>query len=124
MYHLGIIGSQDVDAHDWLADATDLKIEVPDGMVGAVAGSANGKQVVVLPRNGTGRPLPPHAIDYRSNIRAMAELGVGRIVTTSMAGTLRKVVPVGSLLMLDHSSTSPEIASSHCSTTIGSGSPT
>jgi len=101
MYHLGVIGSQDVDAHDWLTDANDLKVEVPGAIIAAVAGSMNGKKVVVVPRNGTGRPLPPHAIDYRSNLLAMRELGVGRIVTTSMAGTLRTDIPVGSLLMLD-----------------------
>lgn len=101
MFQLGIIGSQDVDAHDWLADATDVKIDLPGATVVAVTGSMHGRSVAVIPRNGTGRPLPPHAIDYRSNVLAMRELGVGRIVTTSLAGSLRADLPVGSLLLLD-----------------------
>ncbi|HZD42753.1 MAG TPA: MTAP family purine nucleoside phosphorylase, partial [Methanomicrobiales archaeon] len=45
------------------------------------------------------RGLPPHRINYRANIAAMAIKGVDRMVSIGSAGALRREIPVGSLVI-------------------------
>jgi 5'-methylthioadenosine phosphorylase len=101
MPDLAVIGSQDVESHEWLDDTRKIEIRLDDQSVSATIGHLNGCELIVLPRNGVNRPMPPHAIDYKSNIQALVASGVRRVMTTSMVGTLRRSIPVDSLLLLD-----------------------
>jgi 5'-methylthioadenosine phosphorylase len=44
---------------------------------------------VLINRHGYGFPLPPHAINYRANIRALADLGFQDIVSLNSVGSLK-----------------------------------
>ncbi len=101
MPELAIIGSQDVEASEWLDDAERIELPATDTSVPATIGRLNGCELIVMPRNSSGRPMPPHAIDYRTNIDALARTGVRRVLTTAMVGTLRPSVPNGSMLLVD-----------------------
>ncbi|PTY03223.1 purine phosphorylase [Opitutaceae bacterium EW11] len=54
--------------------------------------------LVVLNRHGYGVPLPPHSINYRANIRALADLGFREIVSLNSVGSLKPDLPPGSLV--------------------------
>ncbi len=101
MAEFAIIASQDVETSAWLTDAKDIRLSTSDASVAATIGSLHGCEVIVLMRNSSGRPVAPHAIDYRTNIAALAQAGVRRVVTTAMVGSLRQSIPVGSMLILD-----------------------
>lgn len=52
--------------------------------------------VVLLNRHGP-QYVPPHAINHRANIRALADLGCADIVALNSVGSLREDLPPGSL---------------------------
>lgn len=65
---------------------------------GSVHYKARGEQIL-LNRHGIGAPpLPPHAINYRANIRAIADLGFEDIVSLNSVGSLKLNLPPGTLL--------------------------
>lgn len=64
---------------------------------GAVTYKARGDQVL-LNRHGFGAPLPPHAINHRANIRALADLGFKDVVSLNSVGSLKRELPPGSLV--------------------------
>ena len=64
---------------------------------GAVTYKARGEHVL-LNRHGPAAPLPPHAINYRANIRALADLGFQDIVSLNSVGSLKPGLPPGSLV--------------------------
>ena len=53
---------------------------------------------VLLNRHGFGLPLPPHAINYRANIRALADLGYKDIVSLNSVGSLKRDLPPGTFV--------------------------
>jgi 5'-methylthioadenosine phosphorylase len=52
----------------------------------------------VVNRHGPGKPLPPHSINYRANIRALADLGFRDVVSLNSVGSLRPEIPPGSVV--------------------------
>ena len=53
---------------------------------------------VLINRHGAGEPLPPHALNHRANLRALADLGFTDVVALSSVGSLRPDLPPGSLV--------------------------
>jgi 5'-methylthioadenosine phosphorylase len=53
---------------------------------------------VLINRHGYGFPKPPHSINYRANIRGLADLGFKDIVSLNSVGSLQRDVPPGSLV--------------------------
>ena len=53
---------------------------------------------VLINRHGDGFPLPPHAINYRANLAALAELGFQDIVAQNSVGSLKKDLPPGTFV--------------------------
>lgn len=53
---------------------------------------------VLINRHGYGFPLPPHSINYRANIRALAELGFKDVVSLNSVGSLTTEIPPGSII--------------------------
>ena len=58
-------------------------------------------RVAFLPRHGSRHTIPPHAINYRANLWAMASLGVGQIIAPSAAGSLQRHVKRGEFVVCD-----------------------
>ena len=53
---------------------------------------------VLINRHGYGFPLPPHSINYRANIRALADLGYTDIVSLNSVGSLKPELPPGTIV--------------------------
>ena len=64
---------------------------------GSVTYKARGDHVLIN-RHGYGTPLPPHSINYRANIRALADLGFRDIVSVNSVGSLKPDLPPGSIV--------------------------
>jgi 5'-methylthioadenosine phosphorylase len=58
-------------------------------------------RVAFLPRHGPHHRLPPHAINYRANLWAMAQLGVTRLIAPTAAGSLQPHVKPGEFVVCD-----------------------
>jgi len=58
-------------------------------------------RVAFLPRHGPGHRIPPHAINYRANLWAMAQLGVTRLIAPTAAGSLQPSVKPGDFVVCD-----------------------
>jgi 5'-methylthioadenosine phosphorylase len=58
-------------------------------------------RVAFLPRHGAHHHLPPHAINYRANLWAMAQLGVTRLIAPTAAGSLQPYVKPGEFVICD-----------------------
>ncbi len=54
-----------------------------------------------LPRHGAEHTLAPHQVPYRANIAALRALGVTQILATCIAGSLRRRVQPGDLVVPD-----------------------
>src|SRR5438270_5718402 len=58
-------------------------------------------RVAFLQRHGPHHRLPPHAINYRANLWAMAQLGVTRVIAPTAAGSLQPGVKPGEFVVCD-----------------------
>jgi 5'-methylthioadenosine phosphorylase len=55
-------------------------------------------EIVAIPRHGFDRSIPAHLVDHRANIRALCELGCGRVLALGSVGSLRADLEVGSFV--------------------------
>lgn len=60
-----------------------------------------GKEVYFLARHGTGHTIPPHLINYRANIAALAELGVVDVLAITAVGGISTAVPPRKIVVPD-----------------------
>lgn len=67
---------------------------------GPVVGRTRG-DFISINRHGPGAPLPPHRLNHRANIRAVADLGFTDIVAINSVGSLRPGLPPGTLVACD-----------------------
>ena len=58
-------------------------------------------EVIGLPRHGLDRAVPAHLVDHHANVRALCELGCGRVLALGSAGSLRLDLEVGSFVCPD-----------------------
>lgn len=64
---------------------------------GTVTYKTRGEHVLIN-RHGYSFPLPPHAINYRANIAALAALGIEDVVSLNSVGSLKKDLPPGTFV--------------------------
>lgn len=57
--------------------------------------------VLVLPRHGDRHTLPPHAINYRANVAALAELGATAVIALNTVGVISSVRRPGEIAAPD-----------------------
>ncbi len=76
-------------------------ITTPYGAARLFVGRGEWEDFVFLPRHGPEHTIPPHRINYRANIKALAQLGVERILATFAVGSLQRHLPPRSLVALD-----------------------
>jgi 5'-methylthioadenosine phosphorylase len=53
---------------------------------------------VLINRHGAGVPLPPHAINHRANICALADLNYRDVLSLNSVGSLKAELPPGTLV--------------------------
>jgi len=64
-------------------------------------GTIGGVRVAFMPRHGPKHEYPPHSINYRANVWAMASLGVTRIIGPAASGSLQPQIEPGHFVICD-----------------------
>lgn len=98
---LAIIGGSGVYDPHILLDVHDLTVDTPFGEVDVTVGRYSGQEIVFMARHGRGHSIPPHRINYRANIWALARLGVERIFATTAVGSLNSDMKPGDFVLVD-----------------------
>ena len=88
---LGIIGGTSL-LFSTIPDLKKESVATPFGNADLLSG-----EIVMLMRHQYGRP--PHRINFRANLAAMAIAGVDRIVAFGSSGSLKKEIPPGTILI-------------------------
>ncbi len=98
---IGVIGGSGFYA--FLDDVTEITVETPYGPPSdsLFLGEVAGRTVAFLPRHGRGHHLPPHRINYRANLWALASVGVTQVLGPCAVGGLRTEYGPGTLLVPD-----------------------
>ncbi|MBW3606185.1 MAG: S-methyl-5'-thioadenosine phosphorylase [Actinobacteria bacterium] len=98
---VGIVGGSGF--YELLDDAAEVAVATPYGETSApiVVGEISGRAVGFLPRHGRQHELPPHRINYRANLWALAELGATDVILPCAAGSLRPDVIPGHFVIAD-----------------------
>jgi 5'-methylthioadenosine phosphorylase len=73
----------------------------PFGKVYVETGILEDEEIVFIPRHGKHHSLSPQQINYRGNIYALKQLGVERILATSVSGSLVRAWGPGTLILID-----------------------
>ena len=63
--------------------------------------SMGSHRALVLPRHGDDHSLPPHAINYRANLAALAELGATSVIALNTVGAITSVRQPGEVAVPD-----------------------
>ena len=64
-------------------------------------GTLNQKEVMFLARHGYGHTIPPHEVNYRSNLWALREQGASRVISVASVGGIRADLIPGTLIVPD-----------------------
>jgi 5'-methylthioadenosine phosphorylase len=83
--------------------ATSHVVETPYGPTSSevTIGEMGGKTVAFLTRHGKGHSVPPHRIDFRANVWALASLGAKAVVSSSAVGGVSPEYPPGTMVVTD-----------------------
>lgn len=92
MARIGIIGGSGLYSMPGFTGQRELTIETPFGAPSDnyVTGELEGREIVFLPRHGRGHRILPSELNFRANIYGMKTLGVERIVSLSVVGSLKE----------------------------------
>jgi 5'-methylthioadenosine phosphorylase len=103
MAKIGIIGGSGLDDPDILKNAVDRETRTAFGHPSSPLkhGRIGDADVVLLARHGRQHTIPPTQVNYRANIRALAEAGCTHILATTAVGSLREEIRRGDLVILD-----------------------
>jgi 5'-methylthioinosine phosphorylase len=103
MTDLAIIGGSGFTRLEGLEITSREVVRTPFGEASAplTRGTLQGRSVVFLPRHGPGHTIPPHKINYRANIWALAHAGVSRVVAMAAVGGITSVMAPGTIVIPD-----------------------
>ncbi|WP_394770517.1 MTAP family purine nucleoside phosphorylase [Lacisediminihabitans sp.] len=77
------------------------RVSTPYGPVEVTIGELGGRTAAFITRHGSDHSVPPHLINYRANIWALASLGVKVILSSSAVGGVSPEYPPGTLVLTD-----------------------
>ena len=100
MSRIGIIGGTGVYGLE-LDDFSEVEVDTPFGKPSdsITLGKLGERDVAFIPRHGRHHQLLPHEINYRANIYAFKKMGVGQVISTCMAGSLKKEIKPGDIVI-------------------------
>jgi len=98
---LAIIGGTGFGEYAGLAAITPAVIATPYGNAYLQHGLLHQVPLVFLPRHGQPASFPPHRVNYRANIAALAQLGVSQILAITAVGSVDPQLPAGAFVMPD-----------------------
>ena len=98
---IGVFGGSGF--YELLSDVSQHEVQTPYGPPSdtLAIGTHQDVRVAFLARHGRGHRYPPHQINYRANVWAMASVGVTRILGPSAAGSLQPDVKPGDFVVCD-----------------------
>ncbi|MYS21337.1 S-methyl-5'-thioadenosine phosphorylase [Streptomyces sp. SID4948] len=98
---IGVIGGSGF--YSFLDDVTEVMVDTPYGPPSdsLFLGEVTGRRVAFLPRHGRKHHLPPHKINYRANLWALASVGARQVLGPCAVGGLRAEYGPGTLLVPD-----------------------
>lgn len=76
-------------------------VPTPYGAVEVQIAALHGIRVAFIPRHGTQHTIAPSQINFQANLYALHWLGVKRILSTSVCGSVVRYLPPGSLVLID-----------------------
>ena len=84
-----------------LTDRRVERVDTPWGDAVAVTiGRWRGCDVAFLPRHGADHSIPPHAINYRANVSALATVGAQQILATAVSGGIDPSMTPGRMVLI------------------------
>jgi 5'-methylthioadenosine phosphorylase len=96
---LGIIaGSRVASVFEDFNIEEDRVVTTPYGAVTVTLGELNKVPIAILPRHGHTK-VPPHKVPYLTNMWALADVGVDKVIATSAVRSLSDAAPPGTLAM-------------------------
>lgn len=100
---LGIIGGTGLDQLDLIQGRMEHAPTTSWGTpsAGLVTGTIGNTSVAFLPRHGHDHSVAPHEINYRANLRALADAGVDRIVAVAAVGGIPEQPGPGGIVIPD-----------------------
>ena len=98
---IGIIAGSGYYELPGLLQRNDQTINTRYGEATVSTGTWDGVEVAFVARHGGDHSIPPNAINYRANIRALADLGVRSIFAVNVVGSLVLDRGPGSLFIVD-----------------------
>lgn len=84
-----------------LRDATARAVTTAHGTAEVMLGELDGVRVAHIARHGRGHAHLSHQVSARANVAAMAELGVGCLVATTVCGAVDPGLELGELIAFD-----------------------
>lgn len=94
MSRIGIIGGSGLYDIDGIKDVERVEVITPFGRPSDsfTTGKLTGRDVVFLPRHGSGHTLLPSELPFRANIYAMKKLDVEQIIAVSAVGSMKEEI--------------------------------
>jgi len=103
MVKIGVIGGSGLDDPKLLQDYSEKEVDTKYGKPSSLitCGKIFGAEIFILARHGKKHDIPPHKVNYRANIAALASLGCEYIIATSAVGSLKEEIKPGDLVFPD-----------------------
>ena len=100
---IAIIGGTGLDSLDELHIEASHIVQTPYGSPSAVlqTGTLFNHPIIFLPRHGSEHQLPPHKINYRANIAALAKFNVEKILAVTAVGGIAENASPRSIVLPD-----------------------
>ncbi len=100
---IGVIGGSGLYEIEGMIDVKEIDVVTPFGKPSdaITVGRLDGAGIAFLPRHGKGHRLMPSELPSRANIYALKSLGVEHIIAINSAGSFKKEVKPGQLLIPD-----------------------
>ncbi len=101
MDKIALIGGTGLYKLDFIDTVEKLKIETHYGETEVRKATLQDKEIYFMARHGSDHRLPPHLINYRSNIAALKVLEVELALSTAAVGSLCEEMHPGTLVVID-----------------------
>jgi 5'-methylthioadenosine phosphorylase len=100
---IGVIGGTGLYDIEGITDIEEVEVDTPFGKPSdsIIVGRLEGVGVAFLPRHGRGHRISPSELPTRANIYALKSLGVEHIIAVCSAGSFKKEIEPGHLLIPD-----------------------
>ena len=98
---IGIIAGTGYHELPGLLQRKDKTINTDYGQASVSIGTWHDVPIVFVARHGGDHSIPPNAINYRANIRALADLGAEAVFAVNVVGSMVSERGPGSLLLVD-----------------------